>query len=417
MELRACHCSKRRLRGTNPLEANKTVHISGMALLFLGIGLLGQAAITTWALKATPIPTWSTNPLDLVYALSDTTNPRQLQRRRGRCMMSVHQCNDPADTFYPLRRQQPPITAHPEEIWILGFIWLLFLLAALWGGIIQTMIAKGNKHGILGQSWALLPQFSGRSLNDCSAARCTDGTSVLNISWTSRRGQAGMVGTIFLICAFQAVVTLSLHCDELLADVLQDKYVFRAVVIAKGTDARYNSLKADTWRNRVLAVFKIVTHWIFGLSINVGYLLGVNMYPPQIFYFAVVMFVFASYATFLSLEKPVGALPATYGHLQTILDLIDVWEDRMFWGHKESGSPNYAGTSHTRLQMPHYNELYGERQTGEWSNGMEQFEVQDNLQGASFKSVRIQSQEDETPLLPTNLLVPDGSHYITRTYS
>ena len=54
-----------------------------------------------------------------------------------------------------------------------------------------------------------------------------------------------------------------------------------------------------------------------------------------------------------------GPLPATFGHLQTMADLIDDWDDRMFWGHKEDGMPNYAGTSAKRLDMPKRGELYG----------------------------------------------------------
>jgi hypothetical protein len=293
--------------------------------------------------------------------------------------MSVHQRNEPTGNFYPLDRQGPSITAHPEAKWILTLIWLLVPFSALWGSIIQIMILKGNKNGLLGQSWSFLPRFTGKHLQGCIAAQCTDGTSVLNIAWTSKRGQAGMVGTIFLIAAFQAVVTLSLHCAELLVDVLQDEYVFRSSITPKGTDPRYNNFLAGTWRNKVLSGFKVVAHWVFGLSINVGYLLGVNMYPPQIFYFTAVMFVFAIFATFVSFERPRGPLPATYGHLQTIADLVDEWEDRMFWGHKFSGNPSYAGMSWMRLPMPKQNELYGGIPG---SNATQQFEIDDSIQNA-----------------------------------
>ena len=43
-------------------------------------------------------------------------------------------------------------------------------------------------------------------------------------------------------------------------------------------------------------------------------------------------------------------------------DLIDDWEDRMFWGHKQdgyAGLPSYAGTSARRLQMPQMDVFYG----------------------------------------------------------
>ena len=65
------------------------------------------------------------------------------------------------------------------------------------------------------------------------------------------------------------------------------------------------------------------------------------------------------FATYVSARRPIGALPATFGHLQTLADLIDEWDNRMFWGHKADGNPNYAGTSSTWLPPPHKHQLYG----------------------------------------------------------
>ncbi len=86
------------------------------------------------------------------------------------------------------------------------------------------------------------------------------------------------------------------------------------------------------------------------------------MYPPQIFYFTGFALMVAIFATYVSLRRPLGPLPATFGHLQTMADLIDDWEDRMFWGHKQdgySGLPSYAGTSARRLEMPIMDHFYG----------------------------------------------------------
>jgi hypothetical protein len=174
----------------------------------------------------------------------------------------------------------------------------------------------------------------------------------------------GTIGSIFLIAIFQAGLTLALHCAELLVNLSRDEGIFRMAITKKGTDPRYNSIIAafSSWQTTTLFAFKAAVHWLFGLSINNDFILGVNMYPPQIFYFTGFALMVAIFATYVSLRRPLGPMPATFGHLQTMADLIDEWDNRMFWGHKEDGyggAPNYAGTSAFRLQMPKMGELYG----------------------------------------------------------
>jgi hypothetical protein len=225
------------------------------------------------------------------------------------------------------------------------------------------MIIKGNKNGVLGNSWQFIPLFTGDQIreNTCPAARCTDGTSVLNVGWTANSGMLGNVGSIFLIAVFQAGLTLALHCAELLVNLSRDEGIFRMAITPKGTDPRYSSIIAafSSWQTIILFAFKAAVHWLFGLSINNDFRLGVNMYPPQIFYFTAFALSVAIFATYVSLRRPSGPLPATFGHLQTMADLIDDWDDRMFWGHKEDGNPNYAGTSKAWLKMPYRDRPYG----------------------------------------------------------
>jgi hypothetical protein len=281
-------------------------------------------------------------------------------------MKSVHDILKDSQPCVPKWKQGPAGTAHPEVKWVLALLWLLVPLGGLWGGVIYTMIVRGNPRGILGKSWEFIPQFLGTSYTSgtsvtCAAARCTDGTSVLNVGWTSNSGTIGTIGSIFLIAGFQAGLTLALHCAELLVNLSRDEGIFRMAITPKGTDPRYNSILAafTSWQTITLFAFKAAVHWLFGLSINNDFKLGVNMYPPQIFYFTGFALMVAIFATYVSLRRPDGPLPATFGHLQTMADLIDDWDDRMFWGHKENGFPNYAGTSPRPLPMPKKDELYG----------------------------------------------------------
>lgn len=332
----------------------------------LGFSLLGQAIIANWALLTTTIPTWSSNPLDTVAACMDETNPYRVARRNNRCMKSVHDIkNDAVFPVNPKKRQGPIATAHDQVKWVLALLWLLVPLGGLWGGSVYTIIIRKNIHGVLGNSWMFLPKFTGTVWEDnCQAYRCTDGTSVLNVGWTTM-GPIGDVGSIFLIGIFQAGLTLALHCAELLVNLSRDEGIFRMAISEKGTDPHYNSVTAAfaSWQTITLFTFKAAIHWLYGLAINNDSKLGVSMYPPQIFYFTGFALLVAGFATYVSVRKPVGPLPATFGHLQTMADLIDVWSDRMFWGHKGpkhfGGTPNYAGTSNEKLELPDYGLKYG----------------------------------------------------------
>ncbi|KAF4625284.1 hypothetical protein G7Y89_g12886 [Cudoniella acicularis] len=343
------------------------IHVSGIALVIFGISLLGQAVISTWALSTTRVPTWSSNPLDTVCACTDENMPHRIVRRNNRCMKSVHQKDEPPVPTLPKKRQGSAFGAHSEVRWVLCLLWCLVPLGGLWGGVIYTMIQKGNKNGVLGSSWQFVPLFTGTPtrLGDCPAVRCTEGTSVLNVGWTANNGTLGNLGSIFLIAGFQSGLTLALHCAELLVNLSRDESILRMATTKKGTDPRYNSILAafTSWQTIMLFLFKAAVHWLFGLSINNDFTLGVNMYPPQIFYFTAFSLAVAIFATYVSLRRPEGSMPASFGHLQTMADLIDEWEDRMFWGHKAGDKmtqgPCFAGTSQKRLDPPFLDRYYG----------------------------------------------------------
>lgn len=344
------------------------VHLNTAALITFGAGILLQAVITSWTLVGTTIPTWSSNPLDVARACTvDENDGHRVEPRVGRCMMGAHLAGEDARSCRPTRKQKPMITAHPHVKWILLLLWILPLLSGIWGGGIYGYLLKGYRNGIFGRSWSLLPIFTGSTDSDCGTGQCTDGTSVVNVGW-SASGAAGTVGGVFLITAFQSIVTLSLHCAELLVNLSRDELVYRELIGPRGTNGHYNSIFAafTAWQTIVLFALKSGVHWMFGLAINLQFQLGVNMHPPQIFYFAGISLIAAIFGLFLSLRRPKGYLPASYGHIQTIADIIDEWADSgcMFWGEKHPGSmgsPGYTGTSTERLKQPHEQKSYGGR--------------------------------------------------------
>ncbi|KAK4179457.1 hypothetical protein QBC36DRAFT_74335 [Triangularia setosa] len=337
------------------------VHLNGIALIILGSGFLLQAAVTNWALAGTKIPTWSSNPLIIANTcMNHDTEHYQVMPRQGRCMMGVHLSDEDIKAIQPTRKQRPMITAHPHVRRVLYLLWALPILSGIWGGGIYGYLLRGSRNGIFGRSWALLPEFLPHTDGNCHTKQCTDGTSVLNLGWSTSGAAAGTTGGVFLIIAIQSVVTLSLHCAELIVNLARDEGIYRKLIGPRGTNGHYNSVVEafTSWQTVFLFALKAGVHWMFGLAINLQFQLGVNMYPSQIFYFAALTLVAAVFGLLLSLQRPPGYLPPTFGHIQTIADIIDEWADSgcMFWGVK---GPNYTGTSTKRLKQPDPNAEYG----------------------------------------------------------
>lgn len=60
-----------------------------------------------------------------------------------------------------------------------------------------------------------------------------------------------------------------------------------------------------------------------------------HSYPLKTWYFAISFAVLSAGMTVLANWKPRDGQPATYGHIQTLADLVDEWpRETMWWGHK-----------------------------------------------------------------------------------
>ncbi|KZP02822.1 hypothetical protein FIBSPDRAFT_880000 [Athelia psychrophila] len=96
-----------------------------------------------------------------------------------------------------------------------------------------------------------------------------------------------------------------------------------------------------SWPNVLLLAAKPTLHWLFGLAINARATAN-----PQIWNLAVALIVFTIGMTFLAFYRPRGLQPATFGNVQTLADVIDVWAPRIWWGYKVTNvSTGHAGTS------------------------------------------------------------------------
>lgn len=148
---------------------------------------------------------------------------------------------------------------------------------------------------------------------------------------------------LLFVFIFQAFVTLGLHLTELLVMVSRDEEFWRTTYSSGGYKIEYNSILAAalSWKSLVLLAFKPVIHWLYGLGISTIWGVGLVMRPASLMYMTLSFLLLALFGTGLARARPKGPQPVTYGHVQTIINLVDERQDfdsgkngRLYWGHK-----------------------------------------------------------------------------------
>ncbi|OAP62170.1 hypothetical protein AYL99_04373 [Fonsecaea erecta] len=317
-------------------------HVCGAAIISLAMCLLGQGIVAWWSLlNKLHVPTWSADPLDTVAACIQEGYLHQVS---GRCMQSVHDAAAPSTPTLPRHKQRPAYAAHPEVRKVIWALWATVVLAILWAIIIWAIIKDGSVNGISdGGNWSL---FS------------NDDTPFLNMGWdvdSETLPAVCYIWAFFFISGLQAVITLALHCVELRVNCITDEATWRLASSQGGLKRDRNILikMGTSWPSITLLCFKPLVHWLYGLSITITFNAGVTMRPPQIFYLSASALLLALFATTIVRMSPKGPQPATFGHLQTLANLIDEWPaegKRLFWGHKsDQGDFAHAGTSSGKL--------------------------------------------------------------------
>ncbi|RBA09072.1 hypothetical protein FPRO05_07352 [Fusarium proliferatum] len=372
-----------------PLSDND-VFINGIALLILGLVLLGLAALSAWCLwtSSNSVLTWSSNPLSNCLA---AVQNGMVQRRNGRCMRSVHDrkpasgqlCAD-VDTqpILPRQKQENMYKLSRRIRRIICLLWVLAVLAIAW-----MFVIVGLNLAYAAESGEHCPPSTASLKWDISGSGiCTSNTAELSMSpsgqspeyWNKYPLLQVFLGLLFL-SAIQAAQSVALHCTELLVNMSRDENIWRNAYsnsnksgkTAKGSLLASDSLRnaISSWEYIILSLFKSVLHWSVGQAVQPRFQIdflddisddqemavaGVtfSMVYPRLLLYAVLAILLASFATFLALRKRSGPQPATMGHLQTIADLVDDWSPsengRIYWGDKGEASISsvrHAGTS------------------------------------------------------------------------
>lgn len=329
--------------------------------LVLGLSLLGVAAIGTWSLRAPNIMTWSSSPLDVALA---TAHLGHTQRRPGRCMMSIEDLQQPSVPTRPRAKQCSALKARKDVKYLLCLLLALEVACCIWIGVVANLLVQ---QGWGGWEWTFFPQYF--STFDVSPGTGSDGERVLKV--------------FALYTGVQMPVTLGLHTAELVVNMSRDEMYWRRAGGEKGCTLKsYDSIVAafTSWQSIVLYVFKALLHWTFSIAISpyvssyfdgtsqglseqhkvIMKTFSLDLGLPQAVWFTLAFGIFTAAMVYIAWSRPVGPQPATYGHLQTLIDLIDAWSVTLYWGHKGQGEDGvaHAGTSDSRLLSIDMDSLY-----------------------------------------------------------
>jgi hypothetical protein len=69
---------------------------------------------------------------------------------------------------------------------------------------------------------------------------------------------------------------------------------------------------------------QVVVHWLFGIAISITFDNGFSVEAGNLFDVAFAVLLLMVITRFCNNWQPKGPLPATYGHIQTIVNLVDV---------------------------------------------------------------------------------------------
>jgi len=364
-------------------------YINVVALWALGIALSGQTLLAIWCYynNLLHIPSWSSNPLNTTVTM---LRQQLVQRRAGRCMLSV-QTLDSSE-----RRPIFPRTSQPSQWQIIPsvrkvavFAWILVGLALIWF-IALVIVTRLNMTGQINflawdghngntssyNKWHFI--LSWNSAENPSLVQVSDFYNAIYFGLNPGGNVAAtMIAGILIIFALQGLQTLGLHCAELIVNISRDEDVWRGLNAESHSHRNRHVLSTPaypealmTWKYSMLFVFKSALHWLLGQSaqpsFDYSFVQGGNdeggdgffftMNYSRLFVYVICAMAFASFITFLAVTKPKGPQPATYGHIQTIADVIDDWtmdENGCFWwGDKgDKDEIRHAGMSSRKRDL------------------------------------------------------------------
>ncbi|THU98981.1 hypothetical protein K435DRAFT_856085 [Dendrothele bispora CBS 962.96] len=329
------------LQEDDPQPGEPNTVLSHFALSTLGVVILVQAFISIWAIRSTDIKTWNTSPFATAYIMSQEMalcpGKIPLQRRPGRCMRSLYdRYQDSEIGVKPENARASAWQSHPIFRTLTMWIWMLVGSGFYWGIVIIFMVQSGTPGTSRGSDWLPI------SLSPAASIR------IFDLGWDGIAPTVGLVWSLAILVGFQGgIVTTALTCAQTIVDLACDQRMWMEIL--EGSDPNPHVLKkfSVSSYSYIIEIADPVYHWMFGLAISINANKGVQIRPVPIFWISVVGVLGVAFVTWELKHNPARKilLPATFGHLQTMVDLIDEWHDEMYWGDKSEAGFGHAGTS------------------------------------------------------------------------
>ena len=340
------------------------IDFNGYGFIGLGVALLLQGAISSWCLaKSKIVPTWSSNPFTTtlvckMLGLADHNTPSKARTPEVDAIISAKELPHRVDTVstwlttsdgdlglivsrpqntQPSMRQQVPFSRKITYV-----VWTLFAMVLLW---LVLVAAFGSRAGSCTKAY--VEQMNYRT--DFLAywqSYCQVAAPYYVDPYFDRRDWLGLI----IQCLVISVISLSIHCAELLTDVTRDEFAWRKAMTT-GADAGRGALMegATSWVCWITFAFKSITPWMFGMTFNTNLMVFSNLIPLCVL--ATLLLLLAIFSEYLVRRHPKGPQPCTYGNISKLASLVDEWHPRMFWGDKGmiDGRIRQAGTAGRRL--------------------------------------------------------------------
>ena len=312
------------------------------SMVGFGFGLLGLSIITAlglrWGEKSGAIVTWNSDPLNTALAC---LHHCILYRRSGRSFTSAAQALGTTVPSRPSHQQPSARMTAPYLRHVTRALFVTLFLVCISACAIMAALLAQRYEDMTTDRWGLWHwTFISTSQSD------PGWSNILNETFGTYFSNHGLSLCVFLLgCIFQAFSTLALHAAELVVNLRRDEAAWRKAY----SSANFGSSKGCKPPSNVilgaisnkgsllLLCLKPLAQWLYGLGFFVSRA-GLSFNPLPLFALSGLMTILAVTSFISARSKPRGPLPSTFGHLQTLVDLIDNWGDgtgrRLWWGDK-----------------------------------------------------------------------------------
>lgn len=325
---------------------------NALSLIFIGACLFIQFSITSWNIMWDPAlaRTWNSNPIIMGRA------GHQFPRRKGDSETVVHLGSSrwlrflcifkkEQDEHRALTKSSDTTLAQPESAkgdnqttYLEAHLtnqpslhntckFVRRLKLALWSLVALSLIAVIIVATFAARRSSNSNQFVHNQQQDTDAASYWQWYGYLFFPYVANYytivdDQRVWLG-ILLQSIFQAPITLALHCTSIIIGMNMDELSWRQVTSETGAringDPIFDALR--NWPAWIFFVFKAVLQWILGYAIYSSQLLVSVSLIPLVTLLAL-LFMLGIFCEFLTSWSPKGTLPATWGNIDLLAELI-----------------------------------------------------------------------------------------------